>query len=58
MSYNNLGQSYGNFKLIAFEKVNGIINVSKFRSNKTGLTVVVAQVEGPVVNGYFALGYF
>ncbi|EEB10863.1 conserved hypothetical protein [Pediculus humanus corporis] len=55
MSYNNLGQSYGNFKLIAFEKVNGIINVSKFRSNKTGLTVVVAQVEGPVVNGYFAL---
>ena len=39
-------------------KSNGVIPVYKYRSKKTGLTVVIAQVEGPLVNGYFCLGSF
>lgn len=49
-------KSYGNYKLIAHEKANGLIDVCKYKSTKTGVTVVIAQVEGPVVNGYFVLG--
>jgi len=37
-------------------KVNDIIPVCKYRSRKTGLRVVVAEVQGPLVNGYFCLG--
>ena len=37
-------------------KVNDIIPVCKYRSRKTGLRIVVAQVQGPLVNGYFCLG--
>ncbi|KAK6619201.1 hypothetical protein RUM44_003583 [Polyplax serrata] len=48
-------KSYGNYKLIAHEKANGLIDVCKYKSTKTGVTVVIAQVEGPVVNGYFVL---
>jgi hypothetical protein len=44
-----------------FEKVgtvlaDGNIPVAKYRSKKTGLSVCIAQVEGPLVNGYFCLG--
>ena len=44
-----------------FEKVcsvvsNGIVPVTKYRSSRTGLTVCIAQVEGPLVNGFFCLG--
>lgn len=53
-----VGKNYGDFQLIAHEKANGLIDVYKYRSSKTGLTTVIAQVEGPVVNGYFVLGYF
>ncbi|XP_060600571.1 uncharacterized protein C05D11.1-like [Ruditapes philippinarum] len=43
-----------------FEKVgtvlaDGNIPVAKYRSKKTGLSVCIAQVEGPLVNGYFCL---
>ncbi|BFZ06020.1 hypothetical protein BsWGS_09058 [Bradybaena similaris] len=34
---------------------NGKIPVSKYRSSKTGLTVFIAEVEGPIINGYFCL---
>lgn len=44
-------------KLLASAKVNGTIPVHKYQSNLTGITVVLAQVEGPVVNGYFTLGW-
>ncbi|XP_063960885.1 uncharacterized protein C05D11.1-like [Lytechinus pictus] len=44
----------------SFEKIcdvvsNGIVPVTKYRSTETGLTVCLAQVEGPLVNGYFVL---
>ncbi|XP_059140205.1 uncharacterized protein C05D11.1-like [Physella acuta] len=34
---------------------NGKIPVSKYRSKDTGLTVCIAEVEGPIINGYFCL---
>jgi len=37
-------------------KVNEVIPVLKYRSKRSGLRVIVAQVEGPLVNGYFCLG--
>ena len=40
---------------IASAKVNGTILVEKYQSNLTGLKIVLAQVEGPLVNGYFTL---
>ena len=32
------------------------VTVEKFRSSKTGLVVCLAQVEGPIVEGFFCLG--
>ncbi|XP_039445648.1 uncharacterized protein C05D11.1-like [Culex pipiens pallens] len=43
------------FQLVSSAKANGVIPVRKYRSEKTGLTVIVGEVEGPLVNGYFAL---
>lgn len=43
-------------KLVAQAKVNGTIPIFKYVSELTGLKVVLALVEGPVVNGYFSLG--
>ncbi|KXJ72958.1 hypothetical protein RP20_CCG016849 [Aedes albopictus] len=43
------------FKLISSAKANGVIPVRKYRSERTGLSVIVGEVEGPLVNGYFAL---
>ncbi|XP_026679888.1 uncharacterized protein C05D11.1 [Diaphorina citri] len=34
---------------------NNLIPVHKYKSVNTGITVVLGEVEGPVVNGYFAL---
>jgi hypothetical protein len=45
-----------NFELICSLKANDLIPVHKYKSNVTGLTVVIAEVEGPIVNGYFCLG--
>lgn len=44
------------FKLISSTKASDIIPVNKYVSEKTGLTVIIADVEGPLVNGYFCLG--
>ena len=44
-----------NFELLADLKANNKIPVVKYKSIRTGLTVTVAQVDGPVVNGYFCL---
>ena len=30
--------------------------IRKLKSRRTGVTVYLAQVEGPLVNGYFCLG--
>lgn len=43
-------------KLVTSAKVNGTIPVYKYESERTGLKIVLAQVEGPLVNGYFTLG--
>ncbi|ESO83908.1 hypothetical protein LOTGIDRAFT_222342 [Lottia gigantea] len=44
-----------NFELLHSVKANNSIPVSKYKSKDTGLTVFLAQVEGPLVNGYFCL---
>uniref|UniRef100_A0A182YI36 Uncharacterized protein n=1 Tax=Anopheles stephensi TaxID=30069 RepID=A0A182YI36_ANOST len=43
------------FKHLLTVKANEVIPVHKYRSDRTGLTVIVGEVEGPVVNGYFTL---
>ncbi|KAJ9588208.1 hypothetical protein L9F63_018429, partial [Diploptera punctata] len=45
----------GNFELICSLKANDVVPVHKYKSNLTGLTVVIAEVEGPVVHGYLCL---
>ncbi|XP_073987977.1 uncharacterized protein C05D11.1-like [Rhodnius prolixus] len=47
--------NFGNFELKCSLSANNVIPVHKYVSNKTGLTVVVGEVEGPLVNGYFCL---
>lgn len=42
-------------KLCHVELSNGV-PVEKFRSHSTGLHVILAKVEGPLVSGYFTLG--
>lgn len=44
-----------NFELKCSFTANSLFPVHKYVSTKTGLTVVVAEVEGPVVDGYFCL---
>lgn len=44
------------FKLISSTKASDVIPVNKYVSDKTGLTVIIANVEGPLVNGFFCLG--
>ncbi|XP_073941538.1 uncharacterized protein C05D11.1-like [Choristoneura fumiferana] len=43
------------FKLISSTKASDVIPVNKYVSDKTGLTVIIANVEGPLVNGFFCL---
>ena len=47
-----------NFELLFEGKANNVIPVYKYKSKNTGLQVVIAQVGGPVVNGFFCLGEF
>ena len=42
--------------VIAKDVVNEVIPIIKYKSKKTGITVFISEVEGPLVNGYFALG--
>ena len=43
------------YEELASCKVAGV-PVGKYRSLRTGLVVCIAQVEGPLVHGYFCLG--
>ncbi|XP_071154933.1 uncharacterized protein C05D11.1-like [Mytilus edulis] len=43
------------FDLVYSVEADGNIPVSKYRSGKTGLTIFIADVGGPLVNGYFCL---
>ena len=36
----------------------GGVPVLKYRSSRTGIVVCIAQVEGPIVNGFFCLGLY
>lgn len=53
---NSPAGNMGGFELICSLKSNDIIPVHKYKSSNTGLTVVIAEVDGPVVGGYLALG--
>lgn len=53
---NSPASNMGGFELICSLKSNDIIPVHKYKSANTGLTVVIAEVDGPVVCGYLALG--
>jgi hypothetical protein len=44
------------FKLKSSTKASDVIPVNKYVSEKTGLTVIIAETEGPLVNGFFCLG--
>lgn len=43
-------------KHITTVHANDAIPVHKYKSERTGLTIVIGEVEGPIVNGYFTLG--
>ncbi|OCF37287.1 cytoplasmic protein [Kwoniella heveanensis BCC8398] len=52
----NGAKDHGNFKLIkSFPIKYAPITLSKWRSEKTGLTVVLGSHEAPITNGYFAI---
>lgn len=46
----------GNFELLYSLNAYNRIPVHEYKSKETGLTVVIAEVDGPVVNGFFCLG--
>jgi hypothetical protein len=47
---------YGHFSLLqSFPVENAPITLSKWRSQRTGLTVVVGNHESPITNGYFTI---
>lgn len=47
---------YGHFSLLqSFPVENAPVTLSKWRSNKTGLTVVVGNHSSPITNGYFTI---
>lgn len=47
---------YGNFSLLqSFPVENAPVTLSKWRSQRTGLTVVVGNHESPITNGYFTI---
>lgn len=48
----------GGFELVSTFKSNDIIPVHKYKSSNTGLTVVIAEVDGPVVSGFLCLGKY
>ncbi|OXG18692.1 cytoplasmic protein [Cryptococcus neoformans Tu401-1] len=56
MASSTAAQDQGNFKLLkSFPIGYAPITVSKWRSEKTGLTVVVGSHQAPITNGYFAI---
>ncbi|WWC88419.1 uncharacterized protein L201_003330 [Kwoniella dendrophila CBS 6074] len=49
-------KDYGSFKLLqSFPIKYAPITISKWRSEKTGLTVVLGSHQAPITNGYFAI---
>ncbi|KAK1127835.1 hypothetical protein K0M31_003327 [Melipona bicolor] len=52
---NSPRENMGAFDFIYSIKANDTIPVHIYKSRDTGITVCIADVEGPVVNGYFCL---
>ena len=46
----------GAFELVYSMKTNDTVPIHIYKSTNTGITVCIAEVEGPVVCGYFCLG--
>ena len=44
------------FELTCTTRVVDLFEVKKYKSLRTGLTVCMANVSGPLVNGYFCVG--
>ena len=44
------------FEQLYLGKVDSRIPVYKYLAKRSGVRIVVAQVEGPLVNGFFCLG--
>lgn len=44
------------FEKVSSVKADGNIPITKYKSKTTGLSVIIAEVEGPLVNGYFCVG--
>lgn len=44
------------FRLAAKVRANNVIDVTKYVSKRTGLTLTIADIEGPMVHGYLTLG--
>lgn len=49
-------ENMGGFELICSLKAEDTIPVHMYKSTNTGLTVCIAEIDGPVVSGYFNLG--
>ena len=50
------GKDYSaDWTLVQNLTVNGVLPLLKYQSKRTGLTVILAQGESPIVNGYFCL---
>jgi len=43
------------YELLSTASLQGVIPVEKYRSKSTGVTVCIAQVEGPIVSGYICV---
>jgi hypothetical protein len=52
-----MSSSMDGFVRVAGCQVAGVA-VQKFKSSRTGLVVCLAQVEGPIVEGFFCLGEY
>lgn len=44
------------FQKICHSQSNGLLGVTKYVSKRTGLTVTIADVDGPTISGYFCIG--
>lgn len=56
MTQKEVFETYEGFSLIGECTAADSVSVKKFRSSRTGLTVILAGVPGPVVYGTFIVG--
>ena len=51
----NLIEDNSHWQKISSFRLSDGLPIIKYKSSKTGLTVVLAKAESPIVNGYFCL---